>query len=99
MLANTRIGEWVEPVCLGECLLGNCILGYAVLSNKIKAASSQIDVELQEEGVQMFLEIDVEVQEEDIQMFLLCLYHWMYFDDFVPEKQRNTAAKKQERRK
>lgn len=43
--------------------------------------------------------MDVEVQNEDIQMCLLYLHSSMYFDDLVPEKQRDTAGKRQERRK
>lgn len=38
-------------------------------------------------------------QEEDIQMFLLYLCSSMYFDNLMPEKQRDTVRKRQERRK
>lgn len=37
-----------------------------------------------------------EKQEENIQMFFLYLQSSMYFDDLVPEKQRETAEKRQE---
>lgn len=47
------------------------------------------------------MKIGEEVQEEDIEMFLLYLHSSTYFDDLVPEKkrERETAGKRQERRK
>lgn len=41
----------------------------------------------------------MEMQEEDIQMFLLYLHGSMDFGDLVPEKQKDTAGKRQRRRK
>lgn len=69
-----------------ECLLGNGILGYAGLSNE------------RIPGVEGDMEVEVEVQEEDLQMSLY-LHSLTYCDDLVPEKQRGTAGKRQERRK